>query len=82
MDPWVLTINGVASFTAQIWFCEVSAAWVKPQRKRGSDRVWSGNRTHELDPYAQIDSGSDLVWIQLSKMTDDGGLVRSDPTAD
>ncbi len=42
----------------------------------------SGNRTHELDPYAQIDSGSDLVWIQLSKMTDDGGLVRSDPTAD
>ena len=42
----------------------------------------SGNRTHKLDPYAQINSGSDLIWIKLSKMTNDGGLVRFDPTAD
>ena len=30
LDPWVLAINGVASFTAWIWFCEVNMAWVKP----------------------------------------------------
>ena len=64
----------------------MKSVWRGLNRSGSVDQIGSearsGNRTHELDPYSQIDSGSDLVWIQLSKMTDDGGLVRFDPTAD
>jgi hypothetical protein len=56
LDPWVLTINGVTSFTA----------WVSRSVDQIGSEKRSGNRTHELDPYAQIDGGADVVWIQLS----------------
>ncbi|GMY05027.1 hypothetical protein FCV25MIE_00266 [Fagus crenata] len=72
LDPWVLTINSVAS--------RLGSGSVNQYGDRSGsvDQIGSearsGNRTHELDPYAQIEFDSQRERAGDMK---NGGLVRS-----